>query len=186
MSRYQKLKDEELMHRLIKGDESAFNELYQRYAQRILLFMYKMLKQDEARAQDFTQDVFLKVVEAAESFDTSKNFKTWVFTIAANLCKNHFRSQHGDIREMNSTHQIYRENQVDRLEKETKTEALKREITALPSPYRETFVLRFHEEMKVKEIAELQQIPEGTVKSRLSKATKILSDKLREYATVYP
>ena len=172
------------MHRLTQGDESAFNELYERYAQRILLFMYKMLKQDEARAQDFTQDVFLKVVEAAESFDRSKNFKTWVFTIAANLCKNHFRKNGGDVREFSSSTQITNNGGVEKLELEVKQKALQQEIAALPSPFRETFLLRYHEEMKVKEIANIQKIPEGTVKSRLNKATQILAKKMRAYAQV--
>ncbi|MDX1446186.1 RNA polymerase sigma factor [Lishizhenia sp.] len=184
MSSYKQLKDEELMHRLTKGDESAFNELYSRYAQRILLFMYKMLKQDEARAQDFTQDVFLKVVEAAEGFDRNKSFKTWVFTIAANLCKNHFRKNVGDIREIQNTSLQISNQAEDKMDRELKNQALKEEIAALPSPYRETFVLRYSEELKVKEIAQAQNIPEGTVKSRLNKATQILAEKMRLFTKV--
>jgi len=62
------LSDELLMSSLQKGDESAFNILYERYSDRILYYMYKMLRQDEGKAQDFTQDVFLKVVEFSDKF----------------------------------------------------------------------------------------------------------------------
>ena len=63
------------MTRVQQSDELAFNEIYQRYSQRILRYMYRMLRQDEAKANDFLQDVFLKIVSAPEKFDTSKNFK---------------------------------------------------------------------------------------------------------------
>lgn len=174
--------DEELMSFLQEGSESAFNEIYDRYGNRILYFMFKMLKNDEAKAQDFTQDVFMKVVEKAEQFDTAKSFKTWVFTIAANLCKNYFRD-HKHWQELESS-----QNEVlleSRSEREFDHAEFKRqlleEIDVLKSPFKETFVLRFYEELKLKEIAKVMDCPLGTVKSRLNQAIKILSKKLEAY-----
>lgn len=185
MSKYKEKTDEELMRLLVKGDESAFNEIYFRYSKRILLFMYKMLRQDEARAQDFTQDVFLKIVEKAEQFDVSKNFKTWVFTLAANHCKNHFRSGAGDVRSEVHSGSTFTYNQGEKsLDKQWKKEALLQAILELDSPYRETFVLRYQENLRIKEIAKMQNVPEGTIKSRVHKAVSILSTKMRVYRTI--
>lgn len=174
--------DEELMSFLQEGSESAFNEIYDRYGNRILYFMFKMLKNDEAKAQDFTQDVFMKVVEKAEQFDTSKSFKTWVFTIAANLCKNYFRD-HKHWQELEcSQNEVLLESRSEREfdHAEFKRHLLE-EIDVLKSPFKETFVLRFYEELKLKEIAKVMDCPLGTVKSRLNQAIKILSKKLEAY-----
>ena len=76
MKNYKNHTDEELMSFIQKGKEAAFNELYARYSNRLLHFMYRMLGQDEARAQDFLQDLFLKIVNDPSKFDLQKNFKT--------------------------------------------------------------------------------------------------------------
>lgn len=163
---------------LQKGNESAFNELYDRYANRILFFMFKMLQQDEARAQDFTQDVFLKIIEAAHQFDTNKNFKTWIFTIASNHCKNHFRSTHYQTLEFEKydlKETIEEEPEYDR---ELIMKFLQEGINQLNSPFKETLLLRYKEELKIREIAEIMEVPIGTIKSRLNQAIGVLSKKL--------
>ena len=89
--RYQQFSDEHLMKLIQGGDASAFNELYDRYSKRLLHYFYRMLGQKEDKAQDFLQDLFLKVIDKTDFFDTDKNFSTWIFTVAYNLCKNEYR-----------------------------------------------------------------------------------------------
>lgn len=174
------------MSSLKSGDESAFNELYERYSNRILLFMYKMLQNDEARAQDFTQDVFIKVIEKADLFDTSKSFKTWIFTIAANHCKNHFRNSRPtlDINQIKVS-DILKEPSVNLYDKNQFNEVLNLEINNLHSPYKETFILRYSEDLKLNEIAEIMDCPVGTIKSRLNHATTLLTKKLKPYKEMF-
>ena len=174
------------MSSLKSGDESAFNELYERYSNRILLFMYKMLQHDEARAQDFTQDIFIKVIEKADLFDTSKSFKTWIFTIAANHCKNHFRNSRQilDIDQVQIS-EIKEESSVNLYDKNQFNEVLNTEINNLSSPYKETFILRYSEDLKLSEIAEILDCPVGTIKSRLNHATGILTKKLAPYKEMF-
>lgn len=176
--------DEQLMSFLQKGSESAFNELYDRYSNRILFFMYKLLQQDEARAQDFTQDVFLKVIENAERFDTAKSFKTWIFTIAANHCKNYFRSAYSNTIDIDRIEEESTEEELGLYDKERVMTVLSTEIDRLASPYKETFVLRYSEDLKIKEIAEIMDCPVGTIKSRLNHAVKQVTEKMLEYKSL--
>lgn len=182
MNKYQKLSDEDLMRRLIRNkDEKAFNELYSRYSTRILKFLYKMLGQNEALAQDFLQEVFLKIATAPEKFDPSRNFKSWVFTVTANHCRNHFRKntkKYVDIDEV-IIPETFSEPDLQNLT-EFRSQ-LNKELNKINTVYREAFILRYDEGLSLKEIAEISQIPLGTVKSRLHSAVRVLAEKLVAY-----
>ena len=159
--------------------------MYDRYSDRILYFMFKMLGQDEAKAQDFTQDVFLKVVEYSHKFDTKKSFKTWVFTIAANHCKNYFRSNKQMV-ELNSSAESsqVQESNEDQYDQKEFRKRLNVEVDKLSQTYKETFILRYKEDLKLKEIAEILDCPVGTIKSRLNHVTSVLAEKLKAYETL--
>lgn len=145
-----------------------------------------MLRQDEAKAQDFTQDVFLKVVEYSDKFDTNKSFKTWIFTIAANHCKNHFRSNK-QLVEINSSvsSNLFQDNKEDEYDKKEFRKRLNIELDKLTHTYKETFILRYKEDLKLKEIAEIMDCPVGTIKSRLNHVNGILAEKLKAYETLF-
>ena len=186
MTKPDNLTDEQLMTSLKLGDESAFNELYKRYSQRILYFMFKMLNQDEQKAQDFTQDVFIKVIESASKFDASKSFKTWIFAIAANHGKNYYRSKESlsvGFEPNDSDHNgvIYLNNLHD---KSLFMQEFNKELETLKSPYKETFVLRYSEHLKIAEIAEIMSCPVGTIKSRLNYSVNFLAKKLAPYRSI--
>ncbi|RFC53762.1 RNA polymerase sigma factor [Brumimicrobium aurantiacum] len=177
--------DEQLMSFLQKGSDSAFSILYERYSNRILFFMFKMLRNDEAKAQDFTQDIFIKVIESAHQFKTNKSFKTWIFTIAANHCKNHFRSvkHFADIdREAGAL--TYAVDHGKSMDQKLFQKRLSIEVDKLALHYRQTFVLRYHEELKIKEIAEIMDCPIGTVKSRLNHTINHLGEKLQVFKSL--
>lgn len=177
--------DEALMQQVQQGSELAFNELYRRYSRRILFFMYKMLRQDEAKAQDLLQDIFLKIVEAPEKFDTSKSFKTWIFTVAANHCKNYFRSQKGGFAALEQAPVGVEEAPIIQLEQPQQEfqQQLQKALNELPYLYKEAFMLKHKEGLSLKEIAIVMDCPLGTVKSRLNSATKKLSNLLTSYKT---
>tara|TARA_R110002049_G_scaffold240425_1_gene413941 strand:- start:211925 stop:212170 length:246 start_codon:yes stop_codon:yes gene_type:complete len=73
---YRKLSDEELMSYVAKGKEKAFAELYRRYGKKMLFFFYQRLYQDKERAEDFSQDLFLKIIEDPTAFNTDRKFST--------------------------------------------------------------------------------------------------------------
>ncbi|UKN03730.1 sigma-70 family RNA polymerase sigma factor [Paracrocinitomix mangrovi] len=175
--------DESLMKAVQIGELNAFNEIYLRYSDRLLYFLYKMLGQDEATAQDILQEIFITIAEAPDKFDCNKNFKTWVFAIAANRCKNHFRDHKNKFTSLpdNFDHQdvfvdTQNENGLEEMQ-----QRLNMAVQKLHPAYKETFVLRYFEGLTNEEITEILDCPLGTVKSRLHNALKILNQELKEF-----
>ncbi|CAA6826470.1 MAG: Unknown protein [uncultured Aureispira sp.] len=173
--------DEELMQHVQEGAEWAFNALYERYSQRILYFMYKMLRQDEAKAQDLLQDVFLKIVEAPEKFDVKRSFKTWIFTVAANSCKNYFRAQKGGFLALEQAPELSTAPALIQVNSAAFKKQLNNALDELSYVYKEAFVLKYKEGLSLQEIALVMDCPLGTVKSRLSSATKLLGKRLAPF-----
>lgn len=172
--------DEELMVLLAsRRRNEALTELHSRYAKRILGFFIRMFKGDQEKAQDFTQDLFLKVLEKHKQFNPEKRFYTWMYVIASNMCKTEFRKKPNlDISENEAIISIpskLNENIVDKSLFHTE---LKKSIEQLEEYHRISFVLRYMQELSIKEIAEITEVSEGTVKSRLYYATKKVTSKL--------
>lgn len=174
---YTHCSDEELMQYIGKRNTQAFEVLYERYSALMFRFFYRMLWQNNEIANDFTQDIFLKVIEKANTFDTSRNFKSWIYSIAANMCKNAYRNKK-TIETIDNQSFEYNENIVFNLDMERYETHLAKAIDELSPMHRECFVLRFLEDLSVKEIALIAAIPEGTVKSRLHFATKKIAAEL--------
>ena len=176
------LTDDELMQKVSeKDDDRAFGELYHRHARRLMGFFFRQLERDEALASDFTQDAFLRVWTARDKF-TGTSFRTWLFTIAFNLLKNHYRhAEHQkQFEQFVSLHQPTTEDSkiIEQLDDEAFNKALRQELERMSSDARLLFSLRFEEELSVPQIAEVMAIPEGTVKSRLYTLTQSLKKKL--------
>lgn len=179
--------DEELMQMMIKGDQSAFAILYDRYAEKLIRYFYRMLGQDRDKAEDFTQDLFTKLIEKPQLFDTTKRFGTWVFSIACNMCKNEYRRlsvRKGTVNDEEKAlkaEDTHSQSVVDYMDKKTFDQLLHVELGLLDEKHRSVFILRFQEEMSIKEISEALGISEGTVKSRLFYTLKKLSEKLKVF-----
>ena len=176
------LTDDELMQRVsCKDDDRAFDLLYRRHARRLMGFFFRQLDRNEAVASDFTQDAFMRIWTARNKF-VGTNFRTWLFTIAFNLVKNHYRhaehQQHYE--QFLALHQAVTEdsNVVETLDGEALDRALKQELERMSPDALLLFSLRFEEELSVPQIAEVMAIPEGTVKSRLHTLTQTLKKKL--------
>lgn len=180
--------DDELMQRVSsKDDNSAYNELYRRHARRLMGFIYRQVNGDEALAADLTQDVFVRVWTGRDKFFAS-SFRTWLFTIAHNLLKNHYRHiEHWKEYELQSRQA--QDKAVDDdisslLDQQAFDCALRLLLEKMPPKSRLLFSLRFEEELSVPQIAAIMAIPEGTVKSRLHAITQVLKQKLYYHDTV--
>ena len=89
--KYATYKDEQLMIEVVKGDEHAFSQIYDRWSKPILNYFFKMLWQDSEKAQDMMQDLFVKIINKPHQYDPKRSFKTWIYTVAYNMCKNEYR-----------------------------------------------------------------------------------------------
>jgi RNA polymerase sigma-70 factor, ECF subfamily len=163
--------DEALMQQIAKKNAEAFELLYERYGTRMFRYFYRMLWQNEALANDFTQDLFLKIIEKPHLFHAEKKFQTWFYAVASNMCKNEYRKSR--VVESIDNHVFtYDENYDLSLDLTDYEHFLQKAINDLSAEHRECFVLRHFEDYSVKEIAEITQTAEGTVKSRLHYALK--------------
>ncbi len=165
------------MQRIVRRDERAFAALYDRYASRMHRYFYRMLWRDAARAEDFTQELFLKIIEKPQLFDPNRSFRTWVYALAANLCKNEFRRKKPVGPEWPEL-ETDPDPGADGLDRPVFEAALRAAIDRLSAPQRQCFVLRYQEELPVAEIAAILDCPEGTVKSRLHYALQQISEQM--------
>ena len=186
-NQYQDTDDAMLMSRIRLGDTGAFDELYNRYSNRLLHYFYRMLGGNEDLAQDFLQTLFMKVVEKPQRFKKGYNFKSWVFTIAHNMCKNEYRRLEtikryfADI-ENDNGEQISRYNNFDdQIDKSKFRIALDQELAKIEPDHKSIFILRYQQQLSIPEIQSIIGCSEGTVKSRLFYTTKKLAKCLSEF-----
>lgn len=172
--------DEQLMKRAARGSDRAFEELYNRHARRLQGFFVRRLGDDADLAADFMHDTFLRLYAARETYREGRNFRAWLFTIAYNLCRNHHRNQLTIVSDEGVD--ITDEASIE-VELDTKDlhDALRDILRKLPESYAMLFSLHYEEELSVPQIAQITDLPEGTVKSRLHKAMNIIKQNLKQY-----
>ena len=175
--------DEELMAQVKGGSSSAFDELYRRYARRLNGFFFCQLGGDEERAADAVQDVMLRLYEARGRYKVGESVATWVFAMAYNLCKNQYRhlEHEQNYLALLDTEPITESRVEVQMDRQQLEEALQQVLSSLAPPLRMLFSLRYEEDLTVPQIAKIQELPEGTVKSRLHKTMTIIRNKLKEY-----
>lgn len=172
--------DSHLMQLIVAGDQAAFSELYLRYKSRMYYYFYRMLGNSAELANDFLQELFMKLIEKPESYNPSFSFSTWLYSVANNMCKNEYRRQ--SIRQeykaaealsmpVDQMHEPY-------LEVEQVLEKIFQTLDLLGEEHRSAFLLHYREGFSIKEVAEILELAEGTVKSRLFYARKLLAGKL--------
>lgn len=179
--------DEELMVEImVHHSHSALTLLHARYSGKLLGYFIKMLHNDREKAQDFVQDIFLKIMEKKHLFNPEKKFYTWIFTIASNMCKTEYRkpllkSASSDEYEFNAL----AVHSDDLIEKQRFKRLLKNSLQQLEHHHKTVFILRFMEKFSLNEIAEITETSVGTVKSRLFYATRKMAEQLKEYDPRY-
>ncbi len=172
--------DEQLMKRAASGSDLAFEELYNRHARRLQGFFKRRLGDDADLAADLMHDTFLRLYAARETYREGRSFRPWLYTIAYNLCKNHHRNQLAFENAAVLDGFSVEPPDVD-MDAAILRNALRDALKRLPEPYAMLFSLHYEEELTVPQIAQITDLPEGTVKSRLHKAMNIIKQDLKQY-----
>lgn len=169
------------------GNTKAFNELYSRYNRRLYYFFFKMLGADTENANDFLQDIFLKLINKPELFNSSCQFSNWIFSVAHNMCKNEYRKREvrKTIQAENTTEQFIDELAEIKDEKEALISTVFNELEKLDESQKSILILKYKENFSVKEISEILALPVGTIKSRLHYARLELSKRITHKKTDY-
>lgn len=175
--------DEQLMQLVGRGETSAFDELYERYAGRLLRYFLRMIGGDEARAQDMLHDLFLKIVERPELYGQGRGFSTWIFSSAHNMCKNEYRNRERRRPVAMEFDELpaQTEHPLEMIDRSSFLLTLMTALDTFEEEHRTTFLLRYQEGFSVREIGDVLGCPEGTVKSRLFYTTRRLAVRLRDF-----
>ncbi len=175
--------DEQLMAAVAAGDQTAFAALVTRHHAPLLGYLYRLTAGDRPLAEDLVQETLLHVLRHG-SCPSDRPFKPWLYKIATNLARDHFKSAAVRQREhwaeeetllQMSDHAPGPEEHALAAEQGS---AVRAAIAQLSEDYRVVVVLRFYQGFSLPEIAQILQIPLGTVKSRLSVGTHRLRDVL--------
>lgn len=184
--------EEAILDRCQAGDLESFGELVTRYQDRIYRLAY-VLVGNRDDALDITQEAFVKAFRSLQFFRRDCAFATWMHRITLNSARNWLRSNRRQVeapdadwpvRSGAETADLSPEEEVLRRERGRRIRAA---LDALPPHYREPLILRLYQELTYPEIADVLELPVGTVRSRLSKARdmifrRLCSEKLAESA----
>ena len=179
--------DEQIVARVLSGQEHLFETLVRRYQTRILSHVARMVGSRED-ALDLSQEIFLKVFGALDRFNPEFRFSTWLFRIAGNAAIDHLRKRKPRTVPLETTDSDghvsspeYKSSDLDpfgRLRNTERGDAITRAIADLPAEFRELIALRHFTGLSYEEIAEIKNMPLGTVKNKLFRARAVLKERL--------
>ena len=179
-----KISDLELIAGSLNGAEDSFEALVQRYQRPIVGYVYRMLNDYDA-ALDVTQEVFIKVYNSLSRYSSDYKFSTWLYRIAHNAAIDHIRRHSKKEQSLETegdegTYQLQLESprptpEDDREKSEWRTE-IESVVRCLPAVYRELIILMHGEDLSYGEIAEITELPLGTVKNRLFRAREMMRE----------
>lgn len=192
--------DEELVRRAQQDDPWAIEQLVLRYQKKVYAIAYQMLSGDAEEAKDRTQDAFLQVFRNIKKFKGNASFYTWLYRIVVNTCidalrrrrrwqkiffpwhsgKNKDETSSTSLEELPDTDKRldplaivqHRQLEID----------VKRILKTLTEKQRIIFQLKVFQEMRISEIANIMGLAQGTVKSHLFRATRIIQKQLKGWA----
>ena len=180
------------MERLQAGHETALNDLMARHATPVFHFLCRMLA-NEDDANDLAQETFVRVFKAAQSYRAEQRFSTWLFTIAANLARNHFRwrSRHPNLsldaenadteQSLGSTLPASTPTPKEAAVAAERAAAVRAAVGSLPEDLRAAIVLCEWEERSVAEAATILDATPKAVESRLYRARGMLRERLKSW-----
>ena len=178
-----------LVEQCLSGLDAAWEELVRLHTRRVYSVCYRFTGTD-SEAQDLTQEVFLRVFRTLKSFRAGEgSFSVWLNRLTRNLLIDHYRRTKQDRSNESMDEQLPRIEESTAMTARTDgmlagreaSELLQGALKKLSPELRETIILRDMEELEYRDIAQVLQVPEGTVKSRLNRGRAELARLLRHH-----
>lgn len=181
--------DQELVKRVQKGDQAAFDMLFARYQVRIINLIARYVR-DSDEVRDVAQEAFIKAYRAIPRFRGDSQFYTWLYRIAINTAKNHLvsRSRRPPSSDVDIEDADYRDDADMLRETEDPESALSRDqleatihqaLSQLPDDLRSALTLREFDGLSYEQIADILECPVGTVRSRIFRAREFVDQRIR-------
>lgn len=173
--------DEELMVLVKSRNHQAFSIIYNRYADRLNAFFFRMLWSNREMSEDFVHDLFSKIINKPELYDESYEVKPWLFRIASNMCKNAYRKRSFEeaYREAYGSDEPITLQQEEQLDEVILTDQIHEILDTMGEERKLIFLLRYQQELPIQAISELLDLSEGTIKSRLFYTREKIKTSLR-------
>ena len=180
--------DQELVKRVQKGDQAAFDMLFARYQSKILNLISRYVR-DSEEVRDVAQEAFIKAYRALPRFRGDSAFYTWLYRIAINTAKNHLvsRSRRPPSSDVDIENADYRDDADILRESEDPESALARDqlratidqaLVDLPDDLRSALTLREFDGLSYEQIADILECPVGTVRSRIFRAREFVDQRM--------
>lgn len=170
--------DEALALLAQRGENYAFGMLVARYQEKLVRYGRRFLAQSED-AEDVVQDVFIRAYQNIQSFDAGQRFSPWIYRIAHNAFVNALRKKTREplyLFDLDAVipHALLDDSQMQEREKDDMKEMVERFLAQIAPKYREILALYYFDELSYADIAEVLQVPMGTVGVRLRRAREAL------------
>jgi RNA polymerase sigma-70 factor, ECF subfamily len=171
--------------RLRNGDPQAIATLMARYQHRLFRYLLRMVS-ETGTAEDLFQQTWLRIIERTRSYDAQRSFEGWLFAVAHNLAIDYLRRRKPESLDEALPSGETQSDKIHSINPGALEQLLTRErsgivleaVSELHVSFREVITLRFEEEMKLEEIANVLSLPVGTVKTRLHRGLRALRQSL--------
>lgn len=184
------LSDAEVVARALRGAEDAYHELVRRFERPVFSLVVRMVR-DRTAAEDLTQEAFIKAFRNLASYDPQRKFSSWLFKIAHNATIDHLRRREVDTVPLEASPDDDDGTDLARVLADPASRgpevaagrgelasALEEAVRGLRPEYREIVLLRYAEGLAYQEIADIAELPLGTVKTYIHRARKELTEAL--------
>ena len=164
------------MIKVQNGQTEALGLLYERYKRMLFSFFYQMTN-EASQSEDLVQNVFYRVLKYKKQYQGKGTFKSWIFTIARNAFTDEYRKlkkKKTTVIDEYSNHFIEHENAETKIDKQERSELLQKALSSLNNEKRELIVMIKLNEMKYREVAEIMNMNESTVKVKVFRIMKEL------------
>lgn len=176
--------DKNLVEEYLDGDESAFSGLLNKHLKPVYNFVYRFVNEAQT-ANDLVQETFLKAWKNIKRFDTGKNFKTWIFTIAKNTTYDYLRKkktipfsnfidEEGNNKLENISEDEILSDEI--LNRKNIAQEMEKKLNEIPEKYRIILTMHYKEDFSLQEIAQILGEPYNTIKSRHIRGLKKLKE----------
>jgi len=181
--------DQVLIKKILEGKRAAFEELMKKYNRKIYGFIFRMVRKEDV-AIELTQDFFIKIYKVLDKYNFQYRFTTWAYRICYNLVIDYIRKNRTPIdsldnetitpKQLLKTDNYVKEDGFEFMLKEELKQKIWGIVEQIPLKYRELILMRYIQGLKYEEIAEITDLPVGTVKNRIFKAKDILKAEIEK------
>ena len=175
------MEDKEIVREVLDGNLFRFEELIQQYENLVFHIIRKSLfKEDYQIVEDIAQEVFFSVFHSLSSYNPDYDFRNWIYTITLNKIRAYFKKE----KKQNKIFYFFSKKDDSFEEKDLKEEKeihflIQNEIKKLPEKYRTIITLFYLKDLKIKDIKEILNLNENTIKTHLKRAKQLLEKNLK-------